>query len=174
MEETGVDPRHIYHRFAKSDLHGIDVMKVNFLNELQTKLKDRLFYAPRYVANNVFSDVIQQAARVEYEEVNTERVKIRFINEFMEVADKKYIEVKAKFDKMNLKRQEFMSEREHLLGVLSSNNSPGSPKKSKKSKCPPCSLLGGRSYKYRNMRKSSRNMRKSSRNMCKSHRKSRK
>lgn len=34
---------------------------------------------------------------------------------------------------------------------------------SPKSKCPGCSMMGGRSYKYRNMRKSSRNMRKSRR-----------
>lgn len=168
MGETGLGPGYFHRLEAKSDLHGIDVMKVNFINELQTTLKDRLFYAPRYVANNVFSEVIQQATSVEYEKVKTQRDKIKLVNDFMEVADKKYREVQATLDRMNLERQEFMSEREHLLGIHKRNNSPGSPKKSKSSICPAsCAMMGGRSYKYRNMRKSSRNMRKS-------HRKSRK
>jgi len=168
MGEYGITPEHYELIEAKSDLKGKDVMKVALINELKTNLKWELSRHPRSIANRVFSEVIQKAAGIEYDKVQTSKQKILWVNKFMEEANEIYKEAKSDFDKMNSKRAQFMKEREQLLRT----DSPESPKSSI---CPAnCVMMGGRSYKYRNMRKSSRNMRKSSRNMRKSHRKSRK
>lgn len=172
-EEYGVDPIRNYTFEAGYNLKGIDADndadKVIFLNDLRITLVDKLRDAPRYVANKVYDHVIQKATRVEYKEVKTPKDRLAKKSQFMYEANEEYIEVKKKFDQMHLKREEFMRRRAGQLEHLSRINSPRSPKKTKSfTICPAsCVMMGGRSYKYRNMRKSSRNMRKS-------HRKSRK
>jgi hypothetical protein len=166
MEEHGIRRRNLlHHTFLKADpkLEGKDKFKIDMIFELQQWLKVNLMRVHYSVADTVFSEVIQKAIMVDYKEVDTSEAKIKWVKQFKEIAREKYKRAQENFDRMNEEREMFLENRKLLEDDLRRINSRESSKSPKKSKCPSCSIMGGRSYKYRNMRKSSRNMRKSRR-----------
>ncbi len=166
MEEYGISP-HIFLNYAdfKEDpkLEGKDKFKIDMIFELQEWLKVKLMRVHYSVADTVFSEVIQKAIVVDYKKVNTSTKKIEWVKQFKDMASEKYERAQENFDRMNAERRMFLENQQLLYDDLRRINSRESSKSPKKSKCPGCSMMGGRSYKYRNMRKSSRNMRKSRR-----------
>jgi len=167
MAEYGISP-HIFHIFlpdtyfnADPKLEDKDKFKIEMIFDLQEWLKVKLMRVHYSVADKVFSEVILKAIEVDYKDVNTSEAKKKWVKQFKDMASKKYENAQENFDRMNAERRMFLENRKLLYDNLRDINSRES---SPKSKCPSsCSILGGRSYKYRNMRKSSRNMRKSRR-----------
>jgi hypothetical protein len=127
---------------------------MELMDALDKKLRTMLSGVYYYIDKEIYSDVMEKASDIPYTDVKTIEDKNRLENEFMAIATKKLAEEQAKIAEKKRRYSEY-SEREEFINSH----------RSKSKKCPPCSLLGGRSYKYkyRNMRKSRRNMRKSRR-----------
>jgi hypothetical protein len=116
---------------------------------------------PYPIAEDVYDTVLYQAIKVPYTEVNTEEVE-SLKTQFMNQARAKLKESEAKFMRMQKDAADSAESRRQIKATLADINS-SQQRKQPASVCPGCSMMGGRSYKYRNMRKSSRNMRKSRR-----------
>ena len=138
-------------------LNRYSILKEKLMHDLREKLTLMLGFkygewgptfsrVPFHIGDKIYSPVLRLASNIPYTDVKTLAIMKQLENEFMAIATKKLAEEEAKLAEENAK-----------------------------SICPAsCVMMGGRSYKYRNMRKSRRNMRKSRRNMRKSRRKSRK
>jgi hypothetical protein len=138
---------------------GADKLKIKLMNDLQDRLIRMVANYPYPVAEDVYDTVFIQAIKVPYTDVNTEEVE-KLKTKFMNQAREKLTESEANFMRMQKDAADSAERRRQTKAKLADINSP---RKQPASACPGCSIQGGRSYKYRNMRKSSRNMRKSRR-----------
>lgn len=167
--------RTLPHTYLKVNpkLEGDDKLKIELMNDLHDMLIRMVALYPYSVAEDVYHTVFDHAIKVPYTKVKSDKDVERLRTQFMDEARAKLTESEANFMRMHKEAEVSAAHRAEIKSKLKANNSPKSHKspkspKSPKSVCPEsCVMMGGRSYKYRNMRKSRRNMRKS-------HRKSRK
>jgi hypothetical protein len=139
-----------------------DTHKIKLINELQDDLIRLVADRPPIIADDVYNTVLSRAIQVPYTEVTTDN-KMELKKEYMVLARKELKASDKKFLSMQTVAADSTALRRRTMAKLEVINSH-KPRKSPGSFCPVgCSMMGGRSYKYRNMRKSSRNMRKSRR-----------
>jgi len=151
--------------FFKADpkYEDADKHKIKLMNELQDDLIRLVAHHPHIIAEEVYHTVLSRAIQVPYTDVNTDKEVKKLKPQFMEQARAELKASETKFLRWRQEAADSTQRRRQTMARLEDINSH-KPRKSPGSFCPVgCSMMGGRSYKYRNMRKSSRNMRKSRR-----------
>jgi hypothetical protein len=133
------------------------------MNDLEYEVARLVANYPHIIADDVYNTVLYNALRVDHNKVNTHKEMIESKKKYMKQAKDKLEELEKEYIRRRQEASDSTERRRQTMAKLEVINSH-KPRKSPGSFCPVgCSMMGGRSYKYRNMRKSSRNMRKSRR-----------